>query len=39
LGYAPRFGLVFVDYETLKRTVKDSGRWFTSVIHNNGFEF
>ena len=26
LGYAPRFGLVHVDYETLERTIKDSGR-------------
>jgi beta-glucosidase len=39
LGYAPRFGLVYVDYETLKRTIKDSGHWFARVIHNNGFEF
>ena len=39
LGYAPRFGLVYVDYNTLKRTVKDSGRWFASVIRDNGFEY
>ena len=38
LGYAPRFGLVYVNYETLERTIKDSGRWFAKVIQNNGFE-
>ena len=27
-GYEPRFGLVYVDYETLERTIKDSGKWF-----------
>ena len=36
LGYGPRFGLVYVDYKTLKRTVKDSGRWFANVIRQNG---
>jgi beta-glucosidase len=39
LGYAPRFGLVYVDYETLKRTIKDSGRWFSKVIQADGFEY
>ena len=37
LGYGPRFGLVYVDYKTLKRTVKDSGKWFANVIQDNGF--
>ncbi len=27
-GYSPRFGLVYVDYLTQKRIVKDSGNWF-----------
>jgi beta-glucosidase len=35
-GYGKRFGLVYVDYPSLKRTVKDSGRWFSKVIHDNG---
>ena len=39
LGYGPRFGLVYVDYKTLKRTVKDSGRWFAKVIQDNGIKF
>ncbi len=38
LGYGPRFGLVYVDYKTLQRTIKDSGRWFSKVIQENGFE-
>ena len=38
LGYAPRFGLVYVDYTTLKRTIKDSGHWFARVIQKDGFE-
>lgn len=31
-GYHPRFGLVHVDFKTLKRTVKDSGRWYGDFI-------
>jgi beta-glucosidase len=37
LGYTPRFGLVHVDYSTLQRTIKESGRWFQRVIQANGF--
>ena len=36
-GYRMRFGFVYVDFNTQKRTVKDSGRWYAQVIHNNGF--
>lgn len=35
-GYSKRFGLVHVDYQTLKRTIKDSGHWYRSVIESNG---
>ena len=35
LGYEPRFGLVHVDYETLERTVKDSGRYYARVATAN----
>jgi beta-glucosidase len=35
LGYAQRFGLVHVDYETLARTVKDSGRYYAAVAEAN----
>jgi len=38
LGYGQRFGLVYVDFETQKRTIKDSGKWFADVIRENGFE-
>jgi beta-glucosidase len=37
LGYTPRFGLVHIDYSTLARTMKESGRWFQRVIQANGF--
>ena len=35
-GYKHRFGLVHVDYETQKRTLKDSAFWFREVIRSNG---
>jgi beta-glucosidase len=38
LGYGQRFGMIYVDYKTQKRTVKDSGRWYADVIRENGFE-
>ena len=31
-GYAKRFGIVHVDYETQKRTPKDSAHWYADVI-------
>ena len=35
-GYKERFGLYFVDYETLQRIPKDSASWYRSVIESNG---
>ncbi len=35
-GYKHRFGLIYVDYATQKRTVKDSGHWYREVIASNG---
>lgn len=34
-GYAKRFGLVHVDFETQRRTPKESARWYADVIANN----
>ena len=36
-GYAQRFGIVWVDYETQKRILKDSAKWYKRVIQKNGF--
>lgn len=35
-GYNPRFGIIHVDYTTLKRTPKDSAFWYKQVIETNG---
>jgi beta-glucosidase len=35
-GYKHRFGLVYVDYATQKRTLKDSAAWYREVIASNG---
>ena len=35
-GYKHRFGLVHIDYETQKRTIKESARWYREVIRTNG---
>jgi len=31
-GYKPRFGLVYIDFETQERIVKDSGYWFAEFL-------
>lgn len=36
-GELPRFGIVHVDYETQKRTIKKSGWMYKELIENNGF--
>lgn len=38
LGYEKRFGIVHVDFDTQKRTIKDSGFWYRDQIKNNGKE-
>jgi beta-glucosidase len=35
-GYKRRFGLVYVDYPTGRRILKDSARWYAQVIRSNG---
>jgi len=37
-GYSKRFGIVFVDYGTGRRTPKASARWYSEVIGRNGPE-
>jgi beta-glucosidase len=38
-GYSRRFGIVFVDYENnQQRILKDSARWYSQVIRENGFK-
>ncbi len=36
LGYDQRFGLIYIDYETQTRTLKDSAYWYKEVIAANG---
>jgi beta-glucosidase len=33
-GYSQRFGVIYVDYKTQKRTIKDSAYWFSDYIRN-----
>lgn len=35
-GYNSRFGLVYINFETQERIVKDSGYWYADVIRHNG---
>ncbi|NLO14665.1 MAG: beta-glucosidase [Clostridiales bacterium] len=35
-GYADRFGLVYVDFQTQQRIPKDSARWYKTVCAQNG---
>lgn len=35
-GYKQRFGLVYVDYQTQRRIVKDSAFWYKKVIESSG---
>jgi len=31
-GYSKRFGMIYVDYPTQRRIVKDSGRWYANFV-------
>ena len=31
-GFSPRFGLVYNDFETQERIIKDSGKWFRDFL-------
>jgi beta-glucosidase len=36
LGYAKRFGLIHVNYQTMERTLKASARLYSQIIASNG---
>jgi beta-glucosidase len=36
-GKDRRFGIIYLDYETQKRILKESAFWYANVIKNNGF--
>lgn len=36
-GYEPRFGIVYVDFETQKRIVKSSGRWYAGFLSSKEY--
>jgi beta-glucosidase len=36
-GYSKRFGIIYIDYSSQKRIIKDSGYWYSKVIMNGGF--
>lgn len=38
-GFAQRFGLVYVDFASGRRTLKESGRWLGQVAAANALEF
>jgi beta-glucosidase len=38
-GYAKRFGLIYVDYPTQQRILKDSALWYREVMQRGGLEF
>ena len=35
-GYKRRFGMVYVDYASQERILKDSAHWYREVITSNG---
>ncbi len=36
-GYSKRFGIYYVDFETLERTPKSTAYWYKDLISKNGF--
>lgn len=35
-GYTDRFGLIYVNYQTQERIIKDSAYWYKAVMESNG---
>ncbi|MBZ0295493.1 MAG: beta-glucosidase [Anaerolineae bacterium] len=38
-GYSKRFGIIYVDFDTQERFLKDSAKWYAMVTRANSFEF
>lgn len=38
-GFEKRYGLIRVDFDTLERSIKKSGRWYADFIANNYIEY
>jgi len=38
-GFSQRFGIIYCDFDTLKRTVKDSGYWYRDLIKTGQIEY
>ena len=36
-GFTKRFGLIHIDYQSQKRTLKDSAHWYARTARENGF--
>ncbi len=34
-GFRPRFGLVYIDFETRQRIIKESGQWYSRFLENH----
>lgn len=34
-GFSQRFGLVYMDFQTQQRSIKESGRWYAKVAEKN----
>jgi len=35
-GYNERFGIIYIDFETKERILKDSAYWYGKIIKTNG---
>lgn len=38
MGFGMRFGLIYVDFKTQERIIKESGHWYRKTIETNGTE-
>ncbi|MGH7815193.1 MAG: GH1 family beta-glucosidase [Candidatus Binataceae bacterium] len=38
-GFRQRFGIVYCDFKTRARIVKESGRWYSQLARNNALDF